>query len=142
MVSLCLTPYITTTLVYLSTGLDSSRSRSTKRRPVVPLTIESSTTTTRLPQTRLLVDLLRDAGAKEVHVRIAAPEVKYQCHFGGNDMDQGSLISNYKTAEEIKDMIGADSLAFLSIEGLEKACQGTEDSLCMACFTGKYPVEE
>ena len=51
---------------------------------------------------RLLVDLLRDAGAKEVHMRIAAPEVKYECYFGGNEMDQASLISNHQTTEQIK----------------------------------------
>ena len=90
---------------------------------------------------RLLVDLLRDAGAKEVHMRIAAPEVKYECYFGGNELDRASLISSHQTTEQIKDMIGADSLAFLSVEGLKEACKGTEDTLCMACFTGKYPVE-
>ena len=90
---------------------------------------------------RLLVDLLRDAGAKEVHMRIAAPEVKYECYFGGNELDRASLISSHQTTEQIKDMIGADSLAFLSVEGLKEACKGTEDTLCMACFTGKYPVD-
>lgn len=90
---------------------------------------------------KVLVDLLRDAGAKEVHVRIAAPEVKYKCYFGGNDLDMESLVSSYKTDEQIKDMIGADSLAFLSVDGLKEACIGTEDTLCMACFTGRYPVE-
>ncbi len=90
---------------------------------------------------RILVDLLKDAGAKEVHVRVAAPEVKYPCHFGGFDLDQASLISSHVTTEHIKDMIGADSLAFLSVEGLLEACQGTVDTLCMSCFTGKYPVE-
>lgn len=65
---------------------------------------------------RLLVDLLRDAGAKEVHMRIAAPEVKNECYFGGNDLDRTSLISSHKTTKEIRDMIGADSLAFLSVE--------------------------
>lgn len=90
---------------------------------------------------RLLVDLLRDAGAKEVHMRIAAPEVKNECYFGGNDLDRTSLISSHKTTKEIRDMIGADSLAFLSVEGLKEACKGTENTLCMACFTGEYPVK-
>jgi amidophosphoribosyltransferase len=90
---------------------------------------------------RLLVDILRDAGAKEVHMRIAAPEVKFECYFGGSDVDRASLVSSHKTAEEIRDMTGADSLAFLSVEGLKEACKGTEDTLCMACFTGTYPVE-
>ena len=90
---------------------------------------------------RLLVDLLRDAGAKEVHMRIAAPEVKNECYFGGNDLDRTSLISSHKTTKEIQDMIGADSLAFLSVKGLKEACKGTENTLCMACFTGEYPVK-
>ena len=90
---------------------------------------------------RLLVDLLRDAGAKEVHMRIAAPEVKNECYFGGNDLDRTSLISSHKTTKEIQDMIVADSLAFLSVKGLKEACKGTENTLCMACFTGEYPVK-
>ena len=89
---------------------------------------------------KILVDLLKDAGAKEVHLRIAAPEVKHHCDYGGNDKDEEALVSNRKTPEEIKDMIGADSVAFLSLDGFRQACRREAGGLCMACFDGNYPV--
>ena len=89
---------------------------------------------------KILVDLLRDAGAKEVHLRIAAPEVKHHCDFGGNDKDEEALVSNRKSPEQIRDMIGADSVAFLSLDGLKQACARTSGGLCLACFDGNYPV--
>lgn len=100
-----------------------------------------------------LVQMLRDAGASEVHLRIVSPEVKWPCFYGIDTDTQDQLISANKTLEETCEFIGADSLAFISIEGLREAVneehhQGMPAALsrcrhegfCEACFTGEYPV--
>lgn len=84
-----------------------------------------------------IVKMLRDAGAKEVHVRIAAPPVKYHCNLGMRGSRQDKLIAANKTTEEIRETIGADSLCFLSLEGLLEAVGG-KDNYCTACFDGNY----
>jgi amidophosphoribosyltransferase len=86
---------------------------------------------------RKIVSLLRDAGAKEIHMRIASPQVKHPCFYGIDTPDENELISNKKNVEEIRAYIGADSLAFLSIDSLEKVMR-TNDNYCMACFDGNY----
>ena len=85
-----------------------------------------------------LVRMLRAAGAKEIHVRINSPEVAWPCFYGIDTDVQAQLISANKTAEEICEFIGADSLGFLSVEGLLKCVPA--GGYCCACFTGEYPV--
>ena len=85
-----------------------------------------------------LVKLLRNAGAKEIHIRINSPEVIWPCFYGIDTDVQSQLISANKTVEEICEYIGADSLAFLSVEGLLKVMP--KGGYCDACFTGRYPV--
>ncbi len=87
-----------------------------------------------------IVEQVRKAGAKEVHVCITSPPVKYSCYFGIDTPDRENLISANMTNEEVRDYIGADSLTFLSLEGLKEACGGCSD-FCRACFTGNYPME-
>lgn len=85
-----------------------------------------------------LVKMLRNAGAKEIHIRINSPEVIWPCFYGIDTDVQSQLISANKTVEEICGYIGADSLAFLSVEGLLKVMP--KGGYCDACFTGRYPV--
>jgi amidophosphoribosyltransferase len=85
-----------------------------------------------------LVKMLRDAGAKEVHVRVACPPIKFPCFMGVDMASQAELIAANMTVDEICQHIGADSLAYLSVAGMMKALQA-EDGYCNACFTGAYP---
>ena len=85
-----------------------------------------------------LVKMLRGAGAKEIHVRINSPEVVWPCFYGIDTDVQSQLISANKSVDEICEFIGADSLAFLSVDGLLKCMP--EGGYCDACFTGVYPV--
>lgn len=85
-----------------------------------------------------LVKMLRQAGAKEIHVRINSPEVVWPCFYGIDTDVQSQLISANKSVDEIRDFIGADSLAFLSVQGLLKCVP--HGGYCTACFTGVYPV--
>ena len=85
-----------------------------------------------------LVQMLREAGAKEVHVRVACPPIKFPCFMGVDMASQAELIAANMTVDEIGKYIGADSLAYLSVDGLMKALKA-EDGYCNACFTGDYP---
>jgi amidophosphoribosyltransferase len=105
-----------------------------KRIVVVDDSIVRGTTTPSV------VKLLRRAGAKEVHMRICAPPIRYPCFFGVDMATRWELIAAQKTIPEIRDFIGADSLGYLSIDGLVKAVDLPEDIFCMACFTGDYPI--
>ena len=94
---------------------------------------------------RRMVDMLRDAGAKEVHVRIASPEIKFPCFYGVDFSTYDELIAATHTTEEIRHVIGADSLAFISVEGLTKGIgqpvtYGKNCGQCVACFNGDYPT--
>ncbi len=84
-----------------------------------------------------IVRMLRNAGAKEVHMRIAAPEIKYPCRYGIDTPTMDELISNKKSAEEIAKMIGADSLGFLSIDGLVDSI-GRDRNYSLVSFNGEY----
>jgi len=86
-----------------------------------------------------LVKLVRDAGATEVHLRITCPPITHACHFGVDMGHDGDLMAARLTVDEMRDRIGADSLAFLSLEGMMRAV-GASDGYCNACFTGKYPI--
>ena len=105
-----------------------------KRLVVVDDSIVRGTTT---PQ---VVRLLRKAGVSQVHMRICAPPIRYPCFFGVDMATRWELIAAQKTIPEIRDFIGADSLGYLSIEGLVKAVALPKDGFCLACFTGDYPV--
>lgn len=85
-----------------------------------------------------LVQMLRDAGATEVHVRVACPPIKFPCFMGVDMASQDELIAAHKNNDEICQHIGADSLAYLTLEGLMKVLKA-EEGYCNACFTGEYP---
>lgn len=89
---------------------------------------------------RKLVEMLRQAGAKEVHLRIVSPEVKWPCFYGIDTDTQEQLISANLTLEEQCQYIGCDSLAYISLEGLHSAIKVNHPGLCDACFTGDYVV--
>ncbi|MBR4950183.1 MAG: amidophosphoribosyltransferase [Clostridia bacterium] len=88
-----------------------------------------------------IIKLLRDAGAKEVHIRISSPPFLYPCYFGTDIDSRDKLIANNFTKDEICQQIGADSLGYLSIEALSKIAPNAKCDYCIGCFTGKYPVE-
>jgi len=88
-----------------------------------------------------IVSMLKDAGATEVHVRVSSPPVKYSCFFGIDTPEQKKLVGAQFTVEEIRGMIGADSLGYISVEGLYESIGMSPDSLCKACFDGNYPME-
>lgn len=90
--------------------------------------------------TKQIVNMVKEAGAKEVHVRIASPPVTHSCFFGINTPDRSKLIGANKTTEEIKEHIKADSLHFLSLENLIKST-GSTAGYCKACLNGDYPME-
>jgi amidophosphoribosyltransferase len=92
-----------------------------------------------------LVKLLRDAGAKEVHLRVACPPILHPCFMGVDMATRAQLIAHGRTVDEINAVIGADSLAYLSVDGLRAAIMDSNDGLeetghCFACMTGKYPL--
>jgi amidophosphoribosyltransferase len=87
-----------------------------------------------------IVELLRKHGAREVHMRICSPPIRHACYFGVDMARRGELIGAKKSVEEIRQHIGADSLGYLSLEGMVRATGGTQDEYCAACFTGDYLV--
>lgn len=105
-----------------------------KRVVLVDDSIVRGTTT---PQ---VIRLVKKAGAKEVHMRICAPPIRYPCFLGVDMATRGELIAAQKTIPGISDFIGADSLGYLSIDGLIKAVALPKDIFCLACFTGNYPI--
>ena len=90
---------------------------------------------------RALVRMLREAGAKEVHVRISSPPVKWPCFYGIDFASRAELIANGLSVDEICASLGADSLGFISEDGMMAATEQPAKSMCTACFTGKYPIE-
>ena len=105
-----------------------------KRMVVVDDSIVRGTTTPRV------VGLLKRAGAREVHLRICAPPIRYPCFFGVDMASRWELIAAQKTIPEIRDSLGADSLGYLTIEGLIEAVALPKEIFCLACFTGDYPI--
>jgi amidophosphoribosyltransferase len=90
---------------------------------------------------RRLVSILRKAGAREVHIRVCSPPVRFPCYFGIDTPHRKDLISNGNSVTELCKSLGADSLAFLSVEGLLESLDATgRQSYCLGCFTGEYPV--
>src|ERR1700716_2004769 len=91
---------------------------------------------------RKIVRMIRTAGAKEVHMRISCPPTISPCFYGVDQPSQLEVIAANKTIDEIRDFIVADSLAYLSLEGLKKACaDGEKTTYCSACYTGNYPTK-
>ncbi|QDP39237.1 amidophosphoribosyltransferase [Radiobacillus deserti] len=91
-----------------------------------------------------IVKLLKEAGAKEVHVRIASPPIVNPCYYGIDTSTKGELIAANYSVEEIRDLIEADSLAYLTTDGLKRSIiekDSMENGICNACFTGNYPTE-
>src|SRR6202047_4637912 len=90
---------------------------------------------------RKIVRMIRNAGAKEVHLRVSCPPTISPCYYGVDTPSKKQLIAANKSIDEIRDYIRVDSLAYLSLEGLKKACgEGEKISYCSACYTGKYPT--
>ena len=107
---------------------------SGKRLVVIDDSIVRGTTTPRV------INLLRKAGAKEVHMRICAPPIRYPCFFGVDMATRWELIAAQKTIPQIKEAIGADSLGYLSVGGLIESVGLPKEMFCLACFTGDYPI--
>jgi amidophosphoribosyltransferase len=105
-----------------------------QRVVVVDDSIVRGTTTPRV------VQMLRQAGAREVHMRICAPPIRHPCYFGVDMASRAELIAAQKSVEEIERHIDADSLGYLSLEGLLRAVGMPGESFCLACFTGEYPI--
>jgi amidophosphoribosyltransferase len=107
-----------------------------KRVVVVDDSIVRGTTTPRI------VELLRRAGAREIHVRVCAPPIENPCHFGVDMATKGEFVATDRTIDEIRQFIGADSLGYLSVEALHEAVSGNRsgEGFCDACFTGRYPI--
>jgi amidophosphoribosyltransferase len=91
--------------------------------------------------TRQIVQMLRDSGAKEVHMRISAPPIKHPCHYGIDMSTREEMIAHGRTTEEVAAELGCDSLHYLSMDGVYEAVRGTRATHCDACFTGEYPLQ-
>jgi len=90
--------------------------------------------------TRQIVQMLREAGAAEVHLRISAPPIKHPCHYGIDMSTREEMIAHGRSVEEIAAELGADSLHYLSLEGVYEAVGASRSTHCDACFTGEYPL--
>ena len=105
-----------------------------KRVAVVEDSIVRGTTTV------LRMNSIREAGAKEVHLRVSCPPIRWPCHYGIDFATRSELIAANKSVEEVGDFLGVDSLGYLSIDGMLRCMNGHGDSYCTACFDGNYPV--
>ena len=90
--------------------------------------------------TRQIVQMLRDSGAAEVHMRISAPPIKPPCHYGIDMSTREEMIAHGRTTEQVAAELGCDSLHYLSMEGVYEAVRGRSENHCDACFTGRYPL--
>ena len=91
--------------------------------------------------TRQIVTMLREAGAREVHMRISSPPIRWPCFYGIDMPDQDELIAARMSVDEVRAHIDADSLGYLSVEGMVQATNVPPESFCTACFTSRYPIE-
>ena len=105
-----------------------------KRLVVVDDSIVRGTTT------RQIVQVLRESGARQVHLRIVSPPIRWPCFYGIDMSTRGELIAAGSGVEEIRGFVGADSLAYLSLDGLVSATEAPASAFCRACFDGQYPV--
>ena len=90
--------------------------------------------------TKSRVKALRDAGAKEIHMRISCPPIIFPCYYGIDFPTKRELIASNRTVEQIRDFVGLDSLEYLSLDGMLKAMLLPKSDFCTACFSGKYPA--
>jgi amidophosphoribosyltransferase len=90
--------------------------------------------------TRQIVRMLRDAGAKEIHMRISAPPIRHPCHYGIDMSTTQEMIAHGRSAEEVADELGCDSVGYLSLEGVYEAIRSARETHCDACFSGDYPI--
>jgi amidophosphoribosyltransferase len=90
--------------------------------------------------TRQIVQMLRDSGAKEVHMRISAPPIKHPCHYGIDMSTREEMIAHGRSTEEVATELGCDSLHYLSLAGVYEAVRAERSTHCDACFTGEYPL--
>ena len=90
--------------------------------------------------TRQIVQMLRDAGARQVHMRITSPPIRWPCYYGIDMSTREELVAAGMTTDEIRDFIGADTLAYLSLPALVGATGAPADTFCRACFDGEYPI--
>ena len=90
---------------------------------------------------RRIIDMIRKAGASEIHARVGSPAIIAPCYLGIDMATRQELIAAYKTINEVESLINSDSLGYLSIEGLMKALECEEKNMCIGCLTGEYPVE-
>jgi amidophosphoribosyltransferase len=105
-----------------------------KRVVVVDDSIVRGTTT------RGKIQALRDAGAREVHMRVSCPPIRHPCFYGVDFPTQEELIAHTRTVDEIRDFLGVDSLAYLSLEGMLGCLAGRPEHHCTACWSGRYPI--
>jgi amidophosphoribosyltransferase len=87
-----------------------------------------------------IVQMLREAGATEIHLRISAPPIKHPCHYGIDMPTREEMIAHGRSVDEVAEYLGADSLHYLSLEGVYDAIGGSRADHCDACFTGEYPL--
>ncbi len=106
-----------------------------KRLVVVDDSIVRGTTT------RLKMMAIREAGAKEIHLRISSPPIRHPCYFGVDFASKDQLIANNRTVDEIREFLGVDSLHFLSLEGLLSVARHSPEDYCTGCFSGDYRVD-
>src|SRR4051812_16583759 len=90
--------------------------------------------------TRQIVQMLRDAGAREVHMRISAPPIKHPCFYGIDMSTREEMIAHDRSVAEVAEELGCDTLAYISMDGVYEAIQGARGDHCDACFTGEYPL--
>jgi amidophosphoribosyltransferase len=91
--------------------------------------------------TRQIVQMLRDAGASEIHMRISAPPIRHPCHYGVDMSTTQEMVAHGRSEEEIAEELGCDSLRYLSLDGVYEAIRSTRETHCDACFSGDYPLE-
>jgi amidophosphoribosyltransferase len=90
--------------------------------------------------TRQIVQMLRDSGAAEIHMRISAPPIKHPCHYGIDMSTREEMIAHGRSTEEVAAELGCDSLHYLSLAGVYEAVRAERSTHCDACFTGEYPL--
>jgi amidophosphoribosyltransferase len=91
--------------------------------------------------TRQIIQMLRDAGAREVHLRISAPPIRNPCFYGIDMHTRDEMVAHERTVEEVAEHLGADSLAYISLEGVYEAIGSGRERHCDACFSGDYPLD-
>jgi amidophosphoribosyltransferase len=90
--------------------------------------------------TSQIVQMLRQAGAAEIHLRISAPPIKHPCHYGIDMSTREEMIAHGRSVDQVAEELGADSLHYLSLEGVYEAVGATRSTHCDACFSGDYPL--